>query len=160
MSTKEVIRFNYGINNQPSMADHYSVWKQLRLQANLLLEEVQELVDACTNEDMTETLDAYCDIKYLNTWLEHLLYSHGCETKKAFAEVCYNNSSKITTSYTYALSSKEQLEFREGGEYFVDETVFEGETLYCVKRQSDGKVMKLKSHERPNLSQYVLDEFK
>ncbi|MNQ04601.1 Phosphoribosyl-ATP pyrophosphohydrolase [compost metagenome] len=160
MSKKEVQRFNYGINNSPSMGDHYEVWKQLRLQAKLILEEAQELVDATTNEDMIETLDAYCDIQYLNTWLEHLLYAFGCNTDKAFAEVCFNNSSKITTSYTYAQTSKEHLEHLYEGQYYIDETVYEGETLYCVKRAEDGKVMKLKSHCKPNLQQYVLEEFK
>lgn len=160
MSKKEVVKFNYGIANSPAMGDHYTVWKQLKLQAKLIIEEAQELVQACEEENMVEALDAYCDLEYLNTWLEHLLYSHGCETKKAFSEVCFNNSSKITTSYTYAQSSKEQLEFHGGGSYYIDSTVFEGETLYCVKRTEDGKVMKLKSHERPNLEQYVLEEFK
>lgn len=160
MSKKEVIKFNYGINNQPSMGDQYEVWKQLKLQAKLILEEANELVEATDQEDMVETLDAYCDIQYLNTWLEHLLYSFGCNTDKAFAEVCQNNSSKITTSYTYAQTSKEYLEKFQGGEYYIDSTTYEGETLYCVKRFEDGKVMKLKSHDRPKLEQYVIEEFK
>lgn len=160
MSKKEVVRFNYGINNQPSMGDQYEVWKQLKLQAKLILEEANELIEATEQEDMVETLDAYCDIQYLNTWLEHLLYSFGCNTDKAFAEVCQNNSSKITTSYTYAQTSKEYLEKFQGGEYYIDSTTYEGETLYCVKRSEDGKVMKLKSHDRPKLEQYVIDEFK
>lgn len=160
MSKKEVLKFNYGINNQPSMGDHYEVWKQLKLQAKLILEEAQELVEATEQEDMVETLDAYCDVQYLNTWLEHQLYAFGCNTDKAFGEVCQNNSSKITTSYTYAQTSKEYLEKFQGGEYYIDSTVYEGETLYCVKRSEDGKVMKLKSHSRPNLEQYVLEEFK
>lgn len=158
MSKKEVVKFNYGINNVPAMGDQYEVWQQLKLQAKLILEEAEELVTACDEENMTETLDAYCDIQYLNTWLEHLLYSFGCETKKALSSVCENNTSKITTSYTYALMSKEVLE-ESGTECFIDQTVYEGETLYCVKRSSDGKVMKLADHKRPDLEQYVSKEF-
>lgn len=160
MSKAEVKKFNYGINNQPSMGNEYEVWRQLKLQAKLLLEEVEELVEATEQEDMLETLDAYCDIEYLNTWLEHLLYSFGCETKQAFTEVCRNNSSKITNSITYAQTSKEYLESREEGEFYIDQTTYEGELLYCVKRASDGKVMKLKSHVRPELEKYVGKEFK
>lgn len=159
MSKKEVVKFNYGINNVPAMGDQYEVWQQLKLQAKLILEEVNELVEACNDEDMTEALDAYCDVQYLNTWLEHLLYSFGCDTKKALSAVCQNNSSKITTSYTYALMSKEVLE-ESGVEVYIDQTVYEGETLYCVKRQADGKVLKLADHQRPNLEQFVGKEFK
>lgn len=159
MSKSEVKKFNYAIGGNPSMGDQYEVWKQLKLQAALILEEAQELVEACEQEDMTETLDAYCDIEYLNTWLEHLLYSFGCETKKAFNSVCQNNTSKITTSYTYALMSKEALE-ENGIPCYMDQTVYEGETLYCVKRSEDGKVMKLANHERPELEQFVGKEFK
>lgn len=158
MSKKDVLRFNYGINNPPSMGDHYDVWKQLKLQAKLILEEAQELLDACEEENMTETLDAYCDIQYLNTWLEHLLFSFGCDTKKALNAVCENNTSKITTSYTYALMSKEVLE-DSGVECYIDQTVYEGETLYCIKRSEDGKVMKLADHKRPKLEQFVAKEF-
>ncbi len=160
MSKKEVVRFNYGINNAPSMGDQYEVWKQLKLQAKLLLEEVNELVEAAEQEDMLETLDAYCDIEYLSTWLEHLLYSFGNETKKAFGEVCQNNSSKITTSYSYASLSKELIEETTGVECYIDSTTFEGELLYTVKRSSDGKVMKLANHERPDLIKFVAKEFK
>lgn len=158
MSKSEVKKFNYGINNTPAMGDQYEVWKQLKLQAKLILEEAEELVQACEEENMTETLDAYCDVEYLNTWLEHLLYSFGCDTKKALASVCENNTSKITTSYTYALMSKEILE-EKGTKCYIDQTVYEGETLYCVKRTEDGKVMKLADHKRPTLEQYVSKEF-
>lgn len=158
MSKKDVLRFNYGINNQPSMGNDYEAWKQLKLQAKLILEEANELVEACDQEDMTEALDAYCDVQYLNTWLEHLLYSFGCDTKKALASVCENNTSKITTSYTYALMSKEVLDAL-GTKCYIDQTVYEGETLYCVKRSEDGKVMKLADHKRPTLEQYVSKEF-
>jgi phosphoribosyl-ATP pyrophosphohydrolase len=159
LSSSAVKKFNYGIGSPPTMGDQYDVWKQLKLQAKLILEEANELVDACEDNDMTEALDAYCDIQYLNTWLEHLLYSFGCDTKKALKEVCENNTSKITTSYTYALMSKEVLE-ENGVPCCIDQTVYEGETLYCVKRQEDGKVLKLADHKRPTLEKFVSKEFK
>ncbi|RYY51352.1 MAG: hypothetical protein EOO06_01070 [Chitinophagaceae bacterium] len=159
LSKAEVKKFNYGINNIPAMGNEYEVWQQLKLQAKLILEEANELVAACEGEDMVEALDAYCDVEYLNTWLEHLLYSFGCDTRKALAQVCENNTSKITTSYTYALMSKEVLE-ENGTVCYIDQTVYEGETLYCVKRSEDGKVMKLADHVRPNLEQFVGKEWK
>lgn len=158
MSKAEVKKFNYGIGSAPSMGNGYEAWKQLKLQAKLILEEANELVTACEEEDMVEALDAYCDVQYLNTWLEHLLYSFGCDTKKALDAVCENNTSKITTSYTYALMSKEVLEDNDVPCY-IDQTVYEGETLYCVKRSEDGKVLKLADHKRPTLEMYVNKEF-
>lgn len=160
MSKKECIKFGYAIGNQPAMGDHWEVWKQVKAQSKLILEEVEELEDACSEEDLLEVLDACMDIKYLNTYLEHLLEAYGCKTKLAWETVCSNNAQKITTSYTYAQSSKEYLESREEGEFYIDETLFEGERLYTVKRMSDNKVMKLKSHVRPELSVCIPEEFK
>lgn len=160
MSVKDVIRFNYAMGNQPSMATHYEVFKQIKTSAALIMEECQELFDAANEEDMQEILDGCMDIKFLNTYLEHLLEAYGCKTKQAYAMVCDNNSGKITTSYTYAQTSKEYLESREDGEFYIDETLFEGERLYTVKRSSDNKVMKLKSHQRPELDTCIPEEFK
>lgn len=160
MSVKDVIRFNYAMGNQPSMATHYEVFQQIKASSKLITEECEELSDAVDLEDMQEILDACMDIKFLNTYLEHLLEAYGCKTKQAYRLVCDNNSSKITTSYTYAQTSKEYLESREEGEFYIDETLFEGERLYTVKRSSDNKVMKLKSHVRPELNTCIPEEFK
>lgn len=160
MSKRECVKFGYAIGNGPSMATHYEVFKQIKQQSKLILEEVNELEEASSDEDMQEIVDACMNIKFLNTYLEHLLEAYGCKTKQAWETVCSNNAQKITTSYTYAQSSKEYLESREEGEFYIDETLFEGERLYTVKRMSDNKVMKLKSHVRPELSVCIPEEFK
>ena len=160
MSKKECIKFGYAIGNQPAMGDHWEVWKQIKAQSKLILEEVNELEDACSEEDLLEVLDAVMDIKYLNTYLEHLLEAYGCKTKLAWETVCSNNAQKITNSLSYAKQSKGHREYEIGEECYVDETIFEGEQMFTVKRCSDNKVMKLLNHERPDLSICIPEEFK
>lgn len=160
MSKRECVKFGYAIGNGPSMATHYEVFKQIKQQSKLILEEVNELEEASSDEDMQEIVDACMNIKFLNTYLEHLLEAYGCNVKKAWETVCENNLQKTTNSFAYVQSSKEYLESREDGEYYIDELTFEGELLYTVKRVSDNKVMKLKSHIRPDLSVCIPEEFK
>ena len=57
MSKKECIKFGYAIGNMPAMGDHWEVWKQVKAQSKLILEEVEELEDACSEEDLLEVLD-------------------------------------------------------------------------------------------------------
>jgi len=104
-------------------------------------------------------IDGWADVWYVNTYLGQLLEAFGVDTKGVKDVVCANNAQKYTTSYTYAKESQEALE-EKGTECYIETTVYEGETYYTVRRNEDQKVMKLKYHERPDLSVFVPYEFK
>lgn len=158
MSKSEVRKFNVIAGNKPSNGDMWEVWKQLKQQAALVKEEALEACDAAEDQDMTEILDAYCDVWYTNTYLGQLLEAYGVDVKGAIEAVCSNNSQKYTTSYTYAKESQEALE-EKGISCYIENTVYDGETYYTVCRNEDSKVMKLKHHQKPSLEQFVPKEF-
>lgn len=159
MSKSSVKAFNVIAGNGVVQGELWEVWKQLKQQAALVKEEGVEADDAAQAEDIVELIDAYCDVWYVNTYLGQLLEAYGVDVKGAIEAVCSNNSQKYTTSYTYAKESQEALEER-GTECYIETTVYEGETYYTVRRNEDNKVMKLKHHERPDLSVFVPQEFK
>ena len=159
MSKEAVKRFNVVCGNSPSQGSLYDVWKQLKQQAALVKEEALETFDASQEEDIQELIDGWADVWYVNTYLGQLLEAFGVDTKGVKDVVCANNAQKYTTSYTYAKESQEALE-EKGTECYIETTVYEGETYYTVRRNEDQKVMKLKHHERPDLSVFVPQEFK
>lgn len=159
MSKELVRKFNVIAGRKPSSGDLWEVWKQLKQQAALVKEEAIEACDAAEDQDMTEILDAYCDVWYTNTYLGQLLEAYGVDVKGAIEAVCSNNSQKYTTSYTYAKESQESLE-EKGTSCYIETTVYDGEMYYTVCRSEDSKVMKLLHHEKPSLEQFVPEEFK
>ena len=159
MSKELVKRFNVVCGNSPSQGDLWEVWKQLKQQAALVKEEALETFEASQEEDIQELIDGWADVWYVNTYLGQLLEAFGVDIKGVKDVVCANNAQKYTTSYTYAKESQEALE-EKGTECYIETTVYEGETYYTVRRNEDNKVMKLKHHERPDLSVFVPQEFK
>lgn len=158
MSKESVRIFNVVANNAPSQGDLWEVWKQLSNQVARIKEETLEAEKSCQEENMAGLIDDMADIWYTYTYLEQLLEAFGVDVKAVKAEVCRNNSQKYTKSYTYAAESKEVLE-ESGVECYVDETVFQGETYYTVRRNGDLKILKLRHHEAPDLAKYTPKEF-
>lgn len=159
MSNYKVTRFNVICGNAPHLGTDFEYWRQIKQQAARILEEAQELMAAAEDERMQDVLDGFCDVRYTNEYMEDLLVAGEVETKKAWESVCNNNDQKFTTSYTYALESKESLE-EKGTECYIDQTQYEGEIYYVCRRNEDNKILKLKHHESPDLSVFVPKEFK
>lgn len=154
MSYSSITKFNHLAANQPSMGTDYEYWQQLRNQAKRIHEEALELLTACEEEDMVAVLDGFCDVRYTNEYMDDLLKAGDVQTDKAWQSVCDNNMSKFTQSYTYAVESKEALE-EQGVECYVESCVYEGETYYCVKRNSDNKILKPRYFESVDLTSFV-----
>jgi TPP-dependent pyruvate/acetoin dehydrogenase alpha subunit len=159
MSNYRVTKFNVISGNAPHMGTDYEYWRQLKHQAERILEEAQELMTACEDERMQDVLDGFLDVRYTNEYMEDLLQAGDVDTKKDWDAVCLNNDTKYTTSYTYATESKEHLEDK-GEMCYIESVQYEGELYYTVKRNSDNKVQKLKFHTHPELEQYVPEEFR
>lgn len=159
MSKKDVTRFNIICGNAPSMGSDFEYWRQIRNQAERIYEEAKELLAAAKAEDMVQVLDGWADVMYTNEYMDDLLKAGEVNTKAAWEAVCANNNQKFTTSYTYALGSKEHLE-GQGVDCFIEETAFEGEIYYTVRRMGDLKILKLKHHEQPSIGQFVPEEFR
>lgn len=159
MSNYRVTRFNHIGGNAPHMGTDYEYWKQLKDQAARILEEAKELYAACEDERMQDVLDGFLDVRYTNEYMEDLLIAGDVDTKKGWEAVCNNNDQKFTQSYSYASESKETLE-NKGVECYIDQTQYEGQIYYVVRRNEDNKILKLKHHESPDLSVFVPGVYK
>mgnify|MGYP003595148931 CR=1 FL=1 len=159
MSYKAVTKFNVLAGGAPSMGCDYEYVQQIKNQAKRVYEEVLELMQACEEESFTGILDAFCDIRYTNEYLEDLLKAGDVQTEKAWLAVCENNLSKFTTSYTYAADSKEYYE-EKGVECYIESTAYDGETYFCIKRSEDNKVLKPHLYESVDLGGFVPKELK
>lgn len=156
----EVRRFNTVAGSYQFNGTILECWQMLKRQMDIHTEEYKETVEALKNEDALEFLDGCCD--QFVTLVGHLqmLEGLGFKVDEALEKVCYNNSQKYTTSYSYAALSKEYLEEKNPDEqFYVCDAVYEGESYFTVKDQN-GKIRKLKQHERPEIDNCVPQEFK
>lgn len=156
-----VDKFNHIVGNSPKGYDGTpdEVWEQIELQASLVLEEAKEMYEAAKNRDMVEVLDGHLDVRYTNTYMNTLLEACGVDTAQGKEEVVGNNEMKYTTNIYLALENSDEYNAK-GIPTEVKESEVEGEFYYCVKRASDGKVMKLSWHVDPDLESCVPDKWK
>ena len=154
MKSKEVAKFNQITGKGPS-DDLNVLTKQIKDQSTILLEEVLETKEA---PDWIERLDGVCDIWFVASELVTQLESVGINVKKAFKAVCENNSLKYTTSrelvekwYTWNTEVKQE-------QCHIHESVYEGETYYCVRRNEDNKVLKWEDFPKVDLAKSVPKE--
>ncbi|MNQ86566.1 hypothetical protein D3C85_1017640 [compost metagenome] len=155
-----VKKFNSIAGNYNFNGTLLECWQMLRRQMDLIEEEVVvELIPAVRSEDSLEMLDGVCDAYVTLIGLMQMLEGLNFKVDEALEAVCANNSQKFTTSYSYAALSKEALEDKEPEmQFHICDTTYEGEIYYTVKDQN-GKIRKLKSHQRPDIEQFVNKEF-
>lgn len=151
MKNIAVERFNKITGKVPS-EDEFVLIKQIKDQSTILLEEVLETKEA---PDWIERLDGVCDIWFVASELVTQLESVGINVKRAFKAVCENNSLKYTTSrelvekwYTWNTEVKNE-------QCHIHESVYEGETYYCVRRNGGNKVLKWEDFPKVDLTKYI-----
>ena len=152
---EKINMFNVIVGNPaPTLDDIDEFWEKVQLQSKLILEEAQEQYDAAMNKNIVEVVDGWGDVEYLQTWQEEILKNVGVLTQCALDAICLNNLQKFTKVKGFAEDSKTAL-IEDGVECYIQETVFEGETYYTVRRKSDGKVQKLLRHVPPNIPSVI-----
>ncbi len=108
-----------------------------KLRINLLREELQELEDAITDNDLVEVADALCDIQYVLSGAI-LEFGIGDRFAELFGEVQRSNMSKVCPTKEVAEATlNHYLEHKNTEGYIVER---DGEFL--VYRKSDNKVLK------------------
>lgn len=150
---KSVTDWNLKCGNTPAKPYSKEYWERLKCQAKCLVEEVNELVAAIDAEDAVETLDAQCDIDYV---LGGLIFMSQHDHEEALKLVCENNDHKFTDDYTEALKRLADIEKRTGEYCKVVGSMVDGKEYYCVKRVSDGKVMKQSNLPPLNISEQIV----
>ncbi len=107
------------------------------LRVNLLQEELNELKDAISDNDLVEVADALCDIQYVLSGAI-LEFGLGDKFKQLFDEVQRSNMSK--TCKTEEVAQKTQVHYKE--EKDTDSYIVQRGGEYLVYREGDGKVLK------------------
>ena len=158
MATKSrVLKFNTLKRSDPvGLEDREKFWSQLEFQANLVVEEAKEFLEAVESRDLENAVKEACDVDYVYTYAEVLLEHAGVNMGVAKDMVAMNNDQKYTLSEELAEQSAYALE-EDGVETYIDEVEWEGDTIYMVKRWGDGKILKLLEHVEPNVSATIPD---
>lgn len=107
------------------------------LRVNLLQEELDELKEAITNDDLVEIADALCDLQYVLSGAIHE-FGLGPRFKSLFDEVQRSNMSKTCKSLEVA--KRTQLHYKN--EKDTDSHIVERGGEYLVYRDGDRKVLK------------------
>lgn len=137
--------FNHPIENNPVIPSK----NRCELRLNLLKEELKELEEAITNNDIIEVADAFCDIQYV---LAGAILEFGLGEKfaKLFEEVQRSNMSKVCKNEKEAL---ETINFyaAEGQKAYMEK---KGD-FYIVCRESDNKILKSINYSKAKLHEIL-----
>ena len=132
-----------------------TVNKMLKGQLDRVKEELDEAYEALETHDESETLKESVDILVTAMGLVQILEMLGTDVMHACFDVSRNNLSKYTEVEEEALSTVEYYKGKgEDCSVFVVGADDEG-SIYGVRRNSDGKLMKPKDHPRLEMSSYL-----
>lgn len=120
------------------------------LRINLLEEELKELKEAINEGDLTEIVDALCDIQYV---LSGAILEFGCGHifKEMFEEVQRSNMSKTCATLEEAAATQKHYKEKDG----TDSHIVRSGEAYLVYRTEDGKVLKSVNYSPARLKEIL-----
>ena len=127
--------------------------KMVQFRIDLIQEEFNELKEGAKKFDLTEVVDALCDLKYVINGMGHVL---GVNLDKAFQLVHESNMSKLCMNEKEAIESVEHYKTLPG---FMDVRV--GYRLapdakhYVIYNTVSGKILKSKYFHEPNFDELL-----
>ena len=147
----EVEEFNATMGKPNNYEPTIPEKKEWQFVYDFILEELEEYKEACETGNITEVLDALCDIAYVSLGNGTMLHGLKDQIWPAYQEVQASNMSKACSSEeeaqeTVKVRSQEQKEachYEKVGEYYI------------VYRTRDKKVMKNINYFRPDLKQFL-----
>jgi predicted HAD superfamily Cof-like phosphohydrolase len=147
----EVEEFNHTMGKPNNYEPTIPSKKEWQFVYDFILEELEEYKEACETGNITEVLDALCDIAYVSLGNGTMLHGLKDQIWPAYQEVQASNMSKACTSEeeaqeTVRVRAEEQEEpchYEKVGDYYI------------VYRTRDKKVMKNINYFRPNLKQFL-----
>lgn len=135
--------------------------KRVYNQALRVAEEANEVLAACDAGDMVGILDGVGDVAVTYMGLDQIVVPY-MNTVEACNRICENNLLKFFDDKQEALIHS--LAYAEEGIVCrVEEVEYkpvEGDStiIYCIRRNSDNKLMKPKNHPKVDLTDLVIDE--
>lgn len=156
---RQVELFLNATGNAPVIGNKEDLINQVAKIRTHMISEVYELNDAIHSYDVVEVLDAYADIKAYLTQLKLLFEAYGIDVVEAENCVCINNSLKYTSSAELAFNwLEEYTQQGMGNDFYVEATLHEGVTFYCLRRKSDDKVYKYLDFPKVDLKPHIPDD--
>lgn len=124
-------------------------WVAMKNQAERVIEEAQEILEACDKRDVTMLLDGVVDVAVTALPLMPMAQAVGFDVSKANDLVAENNITKIVSDASLARDTAG----RYGEEYcYIDNVIVDGINYYPVKRYEDDKLLKPIGYESVNIS--------
>lgn len=156
LSENEIVDFVSEVKNFHVLANHPILKKptipnkkRIELRISLIQEELNELKEALENGDLTETIDALCDLQYV---LSGTVLETGFSKvfDKAFLEVHRSNMSKICP--TKEIAEKTVEHYKSIG---VEAEYFEMEEGFRVFNKENNKLLKSVSYSKAVLNNFI-----
>ena len=136
-------------------------WKGMEDKAERLVEEAQEMLDACKAKDGVKLLDGLLDVRFVFEQLLNDMQHYGFKTVESFEDVCDNNDLKTSTNFNWIAMQQALHTQRDGVKnYYIDSNEFDVQLWHCLKRFNDNKVSKPVDHPTVELDMYVPNDFK
>lgn len=138
--------FNAPILELPSLPST----DRCQLRVSLLQEELDELKEAITKNDIVEVADALCDLQYVLSGAV-LEFGLGDKFVTLFNEVQRSNMSKACSSLQEALATLSYYKQKDGTEGYYKEV----NGKYIVYRNPDNKVLKSVNYSPADLKNII-----
>lgn len=151
-STQSVKDWNLKCANKPLQPYTPEYWTVLKNQAERLVEEVKELVDAIDARDRLETVDAQADIQVV---LDGFIFLSQHDHEGAMQAVCGNNDLKYTLARSQAEAWAGEIEKVKGLDVNVQMSEFEGKNYYSVHANADNKIVKPVNHPKVDMTPFI-----
>lgn len=121
-----------------------------KLRISLLQEELNELKEAISDNDLIEVADALCDIQYV---LSGAILEFGLATKfkDLFDEVQRSNMSKTCKTFDIAEATQAHYMDKDGTASIIEKK----DNEYIVYRKGDGKVLKSVEYSAADLKKIL-----
>lgn len=133
------------------------ILEALKNQAKRVLEEAQEIVDACESGDIEGILDGIVDVQVTALPLIQMGEAYGFSVGDALIEVADNNLTKVTTSLSIAEQTAHY--YNEAGvDVYIDEQHYMDRIYYSIKRKADDKYLKPVGYQSVSLKKYLPEE--
>lgn len=134
------------------------ILEALKNQAKRVLEEAQEIVDACESGDTEGILDGIVDVQVTALPLIQMGEAYGFNVGDALIEVADNNLTKVTTSMPIAAQTVLHYSEKDGTDVYIDEQHYMDRIYYSIKRKADDKYLKPVGYQSVSLKKYLPEE--
>lgn len=149
---KQVAEFHQTFKHPILPAPAIPAKERCELRVNLLAEELDELREAISSNDIEGIADALCDLQYVLSGAV-LEFGLGPKFRDLFDEVQRSNMSKTCSSLEEAEATRNYYSQRDGTQSYIRKEA----DVYLVYREGDHKTLKSVNYSPPNLTK-ILEE--